>query len=139
MSDWTGRCHCGAVGFAYETAKPPGEWPVRECQCSFCQKHGACYTSDPAGALRFEHRDAGPDQLLAPQVHERNARVSLDVGRNAADASGARHHVARIVATQSCGPVSAASVAICEMCVAFDVDWPWILFIALINGTGPAV
>ena len=45
----------------------------------------------------------------------------------------------RIVATQSCGPVSAASAAICEMCVGFDVDWPWILLIALMSGTGPAV
>lgn len=58
MSTWQGRCHCGAVGFEYQTAKAPGEWPVRECQCSFCQKHGACYTSDPAGTLRFAHRDA---------------------------------------------------------------------------------
>ena len=38
--------------------KPPGEWPVRECQCSFCQKHGACYTSDPSGSVRFVHTDA---------------------------------------------------------------------------------
>ena len=58
MSAWRGSCHCGAVAFDYETAKPPGEWPVRECQCSFCQKHGACYTSDPAGTLRFTHREA---------------------------------------------------------------------------------
>ena len=57
MSSWRGRCHCGAVGFEYETANPPAEWPVRECQCSFCQKHGACYTSDPTGALRFAHRE----------------------------------------------------------------------------------
>jgi hypothetical protein len=59
VSAWRGSCHCGDVGFEYETAKPPAEWPVRECQCSFCQKHGACYTSDPAGGLRFVHRDAG--------------------------------------------------------------------------------
>lgn len=58
MSAWAGRCHCGAVGFEYETAKAPGDWPVRDCQCSFCQKHGACYTSDPAGTVRFTHRDA---------------------------------------------------------------------------------
>jgi hypothetical protein len=58
VSTWRGSCHCGAVAFKYETAKPPAEWPVRECQCSFCQKHGACYTSDPAGTLRFTHREA---------------------------------------------------------------------------------
>jgi hypothetical protein len=56
---WRGRCHCGAVGFEYQTEKAPGDWPVRNCQCSFCQKHGACYTSDPAGSVRFTHKDAG--------------------------------------------------------------------------------
>jgi hypothetical protein len=56
---WRGRCHCGAVGFEYRTENEPGDWPVRNCQCSFCQKHGACYTSDPAGSVRFTHEDAG--------------------------------------------------------------------------------
>lgn len=58
MSTWRGRCHCGAIGFEYATAKPVGEWPVRACQCSFCRRHGAVYTSDPAGSVRFEHEDA---------------------------------------------------------------------------------
>ena len=31
---------------------------MRACQCSFCQKHGAAYTSDPAGSVRFVHEDA---------------------------------------------------------------------------------
>ncbi|MBM4219409.1 MAG: aldehyde-activating protein [Gammaproteobacteria bacterium] len=57
MSTWSGRCHCGALGFEYRTAKPVDEWPVRACQCSFCLKHGGVYTSDPAGSLRFTHRD----------------------------------------------------------------------------------
>ena len=30
---------------------------MRACQCSFCQKHGAAYTSDPAGSVRFVHED----------------------------------------------------------------------------------
>jgi hypothetical protein len=30
--------------------------------------------------------------------------------------------------------VSAAIVAICAMCVGFDVDWPWIFAIALMSG-----
>ena len=54
MSAWRGRCHCGAVGFEYRTEKPPGEWPVRACQCSFCLKHGACLhlrsRRDPSGS-----------------------------------------------------------------------------------------
>ena len=57
MSAWTGRCHCGAIGFEYRTDKPVEEWPVRACQCSFCLKHGGVYTSDPAGSARFVHRD----------------------------------------------------------------------------------
>ena len=58
MSAWTGRCHCGAIGFEYRTEKPVAEWPVRACQCSYCLRQGACYTSDPAGAVRFVHGDA---------------------------------------------------------------------------------
>jgi hypothetical protein len=58
VSAWSGRCHCGAIGFEYRTEKPVGEWPVRACQCSFCLKHGGVYTSDPAGSLRFVHPDA---------------------------------------------------------------------------------
>jgi hypothetical protein len=57
VSAWRGGCHCGALGFEYRTEKPPGEWPVRACQCSFCLKHGGIYTSDPAGSLRFTHED----------------------------------------------------------------------------------
>jgi hypothetical protein len=58
VSAYRGRCHCGAVGFEYRTAKPVGDWPVRACQCSFCVKHGAAYTSDPAGSVRFVHEEA---------------------------------------------------------------------------------
>ncbi len=59
MSAWRASCHCGAVGLEYETALPPGEWPVRDCQCSFCCRHGGLYTSDPAGSVRFVHSDGG--------------------------------------------------------------------------------
>ena len=58
MSAWRGGCHCGVLGFEYRTEKPPAEWSVRACQCSFCLKHGACYTSDPAGSVRLAHEDA---------------------------------------------------------------------------------
>jgi hypothetical protein len=58
MTIHCGRCHCGAVGFEYRTEKPVGEWSVRACQCNFCRKHGAAYTSDPAGSVRFTHEDA---------------------------------------------------------------------------------
>lgn len=57
MSVWRGGCHCGALGFEYRTDKPPAEWPVRACQCSFCLKHSGIYTSDPKGSVRFVHED----------------------------------------------------------------------------------
>jgi hypothetical protein len=58
VSGWRGGCHCGAVGFEYRTEMAPGKWPVRACQCGFCTRHGASYTSDPAGSMRFAHVDA---------------------------------------------------------------------------------
>ena len=48
-----GRCHCGAIGFNYETARAPADWSVRACECSFCRAHAALSTSDPAGLLAF--------------------------------------------------------------------------------------
>lgn len=57
MSVHRGSCHCGALAFEFETTAPPARWPVRACQCSFCRKHGGCYTSDPAGSVRFRHTD----------------------------------------------------------------------------------
>ena len=38
-----------------------GQLPLRACQCSFCRRHGALSTSDPAGTLGFEVRE--PAQL----------------------------------------------------------------------------
>lgn len=52
--NFQGRCHCGAIGFDYQTARPPADWSVRACQCSFCRAHAALSTSDPAGLLAFD-------------------------------------------------------------------------------------
>lgn len=53
MKSYEGRCHCGAIGFTYHTARTPGEWSIRACQCTFCRAHQALSTSDPAGTLTF--------------------------------------------------------------------------------------
>jgi hypothetical protein len=50
---YPGSCHCGAVGFLYETRLAPQEWSLRACQCSFCRAHGARSTSDPQGTVAF--------------------------------------------------------------------------------------
>jgi hypothetical protein len=48
-----GSCHCGAIGFAFQSSRVPNSWPIRACQCSFCRRHGARTTSDPAGSVGF--------------------------------------------------------------------------------------
>lgn len=59
MAIYEGSCHCGGVTVAFETAVPPGDTPVRACQCSFCRKHDTRTVSDPEGQARFTERSAG--------------------------------------------------------------------------------
>jgi hypothetical protein len=47
-----GGCHCGALRVEFETAAPEA-LPLRECQCTFCRRHGALNTVDPNGAVRL--------------------------------------------------------------------------------------
>ncbi len=61
MKSYQGGCHCGALGFEFQTDLVPAAWSVRACQCSFCRAHGALSTSDPAGSVQFRHRE--PAQL----------------------------------------------------------------------------
>jgi hypothetical protein len=56
---YTGSCHCGAIGYTFDSAVPPARWSVRACQCSFCRAHGALSVSDPRGSVRFHTRAAG--------------------------------------------------------------------------------
>lgn len=56
-----GACHCGAIEYAWETARSPRAWSVRACQCAFCRGHGALVSSDPAGVVRFTY--VQPDRL----------------------------------------------------------------------------
>ncbi len=52
-----GRCHCGNLTVTFETAQPPERVPLRTCLCTFCRRHGATWTADPAGALDVSVRD----------------------------------------------------------------------------------
>lgn len=62
MSDpptsYSGHCHCGGLMFEFVSARPPGQWPLRLCRCSYCRAQGAVWTSDPAGQLRFRAESA---------------------------------------------------------------------------------
>ena len=53
-----GGCHCGNLRYTLETQLALDALPLRGCQCSFCRLHGARSTSDPAGRIRFDVRDA---------------------------------------------------------------------------------
>ncbi|OOG59110.1 aldehyde-activating protein [Rhodanobacter sp. B05] len=48
-----GGCHCGALRIEFRTRLPVADIAPRACDCTFCQKHGAAYVSDPAGELRI--------------------------------------------------------------------------------------
>ena len=54
---YEGSCHCGAIGWTYRTAVAAAQWQVRSCQCSFCRRHAARCTTDPAGAAEFSILD----------------------------------------------------------------------------------
>ena len=56
-----GRCHCGNVGFELTWPGDAVTIPARRCGCTFCQKHGGVWTSNPAGALTV--RIAHPAQV----------------------------------------------------------------------------
>ena len=52
-----GRCHCGNIAFSLTWDPDPKEIQARACGCSFCQKHGGVWTSNPRGRLRIEVKD----------------------------------------------------------------------------------
>jgi hypothetical protein len=53
---YDGRCHCGNLEVTFETEKAPAAFPLRECACSFCRRHGATAATDPAGTLEIRAR-----------------------------------------------------------------------------------
>jgi len=48
-----GGCHCGALRVRFETSRSWDDLGLRECQCTFCRKHGAVNTSDPSGHVHI--------------------------------------------------------------------------------------
>ena len=61
MRTFEGGCHCGNLTVRFETARPPADFSVRSCQCSFCRRHGTRTIADPAGRMHLTVRD--PAQL----------------------------------------------------------------------------
>lgn len=53
MSDATihGSCHCGNIQFDLEWPGDAARIAARQCGCTFCQKRGGTWTSNPDGRL----------------------------------------------------------------------------------------
>jgi hypothetical protein len=47
----TGGCHCRNVRFELDWPEGVDRFPARTCACTFCQKHGATWTSHPDAKL----------------------------------------------------------------------------------------
>jgi hypothetical protein len=73
-----GKCHCGALSFAYRTELAPSEWSVRADQCSFCRAHGSRVTSDHSGFVEFHAEDPA---LLRPYRFGQRTADFLVCGR----------------------------------------------------------
>ena len=52
-----GGCHCGHLSIRLSLTQPPSGVHPRACDCAFCAKHGAAWTSDPHGELVIEAQD----------------------------------------------------------------------------------
>lgn len=52
-----GKCHCGNIAFTLTWDPGPREIPARACGCTFCQKHGGVWTSNPRGTLSVTVKD----------------------------------------------------------------------------------
>ena len=53
MTTYPGSCHCGAIKIAFTSDKAPEAMRVGRCACSFCRRHGARTSGDPAGSVEF--------------------------------------------------------------------------------------
>lgn len=110
-----GGCHCGRLRVAFSTRLDPSSIEPRACDCSFCQKHGAAYVSDPNGQLSIAMAD--PRDLRRYRQGS-NAAEFLVCGRCGVLVAVIFEHESRIHgavnarcldATTSLGPVVPAS------------------------------
>ena len=60
MTTYPGSCHCAAVRITFTSDKTPETLRIGRCSCSFCRRHGARTSGDPAGSVEFR---AAPGSL----------------------------------------------------------------------------
>ena len=49
----SGQCHCGNINYQFDWPGEGPQIPVRACGCTYCQKHGAVWTSHLNGKLEL--------------------------------------------------------------------------------------
>ena len=64
-----GSCHCGNIAFDLHWPEATDRIPARACQCTFCRKHGAAWTSHPDGQLAVTVRDPSRVERYAFGTH----------------------------------------------------------------------
>jgi hypothetical protein len=62
MVELTGGCHCGRLTYRLSVPVPVERLPVRACQCGFCTRNDAVWTSHPDGRLDVHLEDT--DQMI---------------------------------------------------------------------------
>ncbi|MBV9620735.1 MAG: hypothetical protein JO341_06880 [Gammaproteobacteria bacterium] len=75
MPRFAGRCHCGNIALQLDWPAAAAEIPARECDCSFCRKHGGLWTTHPLAALRVQLTD--PAQVLTYEFGTRTAQFRI--------------------------------------------------------------
>jgi len=70
-----GSCHCGNIRFRFDWPEQTATIPIRACGCSFCQKHGAVWTSNPNGLFQLTIDD--PAQAVAYRFGTKTADFHL--------------------------------------------------------------
>lgn len=63
MATLRGSCHCGRLRVEFSTDQDAASIVPRACDCSFCQKHGAAYISDPAGRMSIMESEPGATRV----------------------------------------------------------------------------
>lgn len=51
MREISGQCHCGNINYQFTWPGSGQRIPVRACECTYCQKRGAVWISNPDGTL----------------------------------------------------------------------------------------
>ncbi len=85
LTYYPGHCHCGSIKLEFHTEWTPADFALRECDCSFCRRHGARTARDPKGQLRLKGQPhwyrfgmATADFLLCPDCGVYLAAVIKD-------------------------------------------------------------